>query len=174
MKKVLLVIFSILIFGCSSSYPNRNITGLNLPQMQGKPLTEQAFSIPDMFTSKNTLLLIGYKQDSQFDIDRWLIALDMTNTNVTAYEIPAIQGMFPRMFSTVINNGMRAGIPKELWGGVITLYSDGEKMQMFTGNENENNARVLLLDQTGKILYFYDRGFSVQALKDLRDTLQVS
>ncbi|MFT5294627.1 MAG: hypothetical protein ACI9YH_000633, partial [Colwellia sp.] len=57
-------------------------------------------------------MLVGYKQNSQFDIDRWLIGLDMTETKVDAYEIPTIQGLFPRMFSTLIDNGMRKGIPK--------------------------------------------------------------
>ncbi|MBU2972566.1 hypothetical protein KO527_24840 [Pseudoalteromonas sp. C2R02] len=174
MKLLICLILTIIITGCSTAFPNKNITGLTLPEMAGETLTQKEVSLPSMFATKNTLLLVGYKQNSQFDIDRWLIALDMTNTDVKAYEIPAIQGMFPRMFSTVINDGMRAGIPKELWGGVVTLYADGEKMQAFTGNEKGNNARILLIDQTGKILYFYDRGFSVQALNDLRDVLKQS
>jgi len=174
MKLLICLILTIIISGCSTAFPNQNITGLTLPEMAGETLAQKEVSLPSMFTTKNTLLLVGYKQNSQFDIDRWLIALDMTNTDVKAYEIPAIQGMFPRMFSTVINDGMRAGIPKELWGGVVTLYSDGEKMQAFTGNEGGNNARVLLIDETGKVLYFYDRGFSVQALNDLRDILKQS
>jgi hypothetical protein len=106
-------------------------------------------------------------QNTQFDIDRWLIGLDMKEVDVVAYELPAIAGMFPRMFSTKIDDGMRRGIPKELWGGVITIYKDGEKVQEFTGNENPNNARVMLLDAQGKIVYFYDRGFSVKALNEL-------
>jgi cytochrome oxidase Cu insertion factor (SCO1/SenC/PrrC family) len=72
------------------------------------------------------------------------------------------------MFSTFIDNGMRKGIPKELWKGVVTVYEDGDMIQRFTGNINPNNARVMLLDAQGKILYFYDRGFSVAALKDVR------
>ncbi|MFB1016368.1 MAG: hypothetical protein QMC51_12040, partial [Alteromonadaceae bacterium] len=111
------------------------------------------------------------KQNSQFDIDRWLIGLDMTATDVDVYEIPTIQGLFPRMFNTMIDNGMRKGIPKALWKGVITVYEDGEKIQAFTGNEKPNNARVLLLDENGVILYFYDQGFSVNALNELRRLL---
>jgi hypothetical protein len=119
----------------------------------------------------NVVLLLGYEQDSQFDIDRWLIGLDMTETKIKAYEIPTIQGLLPRMFQSAIDDGMRKGIPKELWGGVITIYGDGAKVQKFTGNENPNNARVLLLDQMGKVVYFHDRGFSVQALNELRDKI---
>lgn len=170
--RLLSLLFLILcISACSTRYENREINGETLPIMLGQTLEKESVEIPTLFESKLTLLLVGYKQDTQFDIDRWLIGLDMTNTKVDAYEIPAIQGMFPRMFKTQINNGMRAGIPKALWKGVITLYQDGETMQAFTGNENANNARVILINKQGKVLYFYDRGFSVGALNALRSVI---
>ena len=46
----------------------------------------------------------------------------MTETKVDVYEIPTIQGLFPRMFSTMIDNGMRKGIPKELWKALAREY----------------------------------------------------
>lgn len=160
---------------CSSTYKNKNVAGDTVPLMLGETLEKSSVEIPAMFNGSVSLLLVGYKQNSQFDIDRWLIGLDMTKTKIDAYEIPAIQGMFPRMFKTQINEGMRKGIPKELWKGVITLYEDGDTMQAFTGNENGNNARIILIDETGKIIYFYDRGFSVTALNELRSAiLQIS
>lgn len=157
--------------GCSSQYPNKNVTGQQFPSVVGQSLEKEKVSIPNDFQEEFTLLLVGYKQDSQFDIDRWLIGLDMTKTKVAVYEIPTIQGMFPRMFSTMIDNGMRKGIPKAMWRSVITVYKQGDLIQSFTGNEKPNNARVLLLNSTGKILYFYDEGFSVDALNSLRDEL---
>jgi hypothetical protein len=75
------------------------------------------------------------------------------------------------MFKSSIDEGMRKGIPKELWGGVITSYGDGATVQAYTGNENPNNARVLLLNPMGRVIYFYDRGFSVLALNELRDKI---
>jgi hypothetical protein len=172
MRILLISLLAILSVGCSTQYPNQDVTGQNFPVISGQSLEKETVSIPKDFTAINTLLLVGYKQDSQFDIDRWLIGLDMTQTVVDTYEIPTIQGLFPRMFSTTIDNGMRKGIPKALWKGVITVYQDGESVQAFTGNENGNNARVILINKSGKILYFYDDGFSVAALNDLRDSLQ--
>lgn len=166
-----LLLIPILLSACSSHYENKSISGKTLPTMLGQTLEKQDVEIPTMFNAELNLLLIGYKQNSQFDIDRWLIALEMTETQIDSYEIPAIQGMFPRMFKTQINNGMRSGIPKELWKGVITLYQDGETMQTFTGNKNPNNARIMLINQQGKILYFYDRGFSVNAINELKKVI---
>jgi hypothetical protein len=161
----------LLLAGCSTTYPNKQITGLDFIKVAGSSLQSETANIPGMFEGQTTLLLLGYVQNSQFDIDRWLIGLDMTKTNVPTYEIPAIQGMVPRFFKTTIDDGMRKGIPKELWKGVITVYKDGERLQQFTGNTNPNNARVVLLNSSGKVVYFYDRGFSVDALKSLREKL---
>lgn len=171
MRITLILIASLIFSGCSTTYTNQNVVGKMFPNVSGQSLEKEQVNIPTDFKEDFTLLLVGYKQNSQFDIDRWLIGLDMTGTNVAAYEIPTIQGMFPRMFSTFIDNGMRAGIPKSLWKGVITVYNDGDKVQAFTGNESPNNARVILLNKTGEILYFYDEGFAVAALNELRALL---
>lgn len=171
MRFLFVFIFSLFCIGCVATYPNKDVAGQVFPTVSGENLNRDIVAIPQAFLGNNTLLLIGYKQDAQFDIDRWLIGLDMTQTQVAVYELPTIAGMFPRMFSTVIDNGMRAGIPKSLWNGVITIYQDGEKIQAFTGNVNPNNARVVLLNHEGKILYFYDQGFAVSALKTLRTIL---
>ncbi|WP_076419405.1 hypothetical protein [Colwellia sp. UCD-KL20] len=171
MRVFFLALLVLIVTGCSSTYSNQQITGKTFPSVTGQNLEKKQVSIPEDFKGDFTLLLVGYKQNSQFDIDRWLIGLDMTETKVDVYEIPTIQGLFPRMFSTMIDNGMRKGIPKELWKGVVTVYEDGEKVQIFTGNENPNNARVLLLDKNGIIVYFYDDGFSVDALNQVRSFL---
>ncbi|XQW84745.1 hypothetical protein ACOYR1_16690 [Thalassotalea piscium] len=174
MRSTLLIIIIFFTLGCSQQYRNQSVIGQTFPSVSGQSLEKNKINIPEHFKDKFTLLLIGYKQNSQFDIDRWLIGLDMTNTQVAVYELPTIQGLFPRMFSTLIDNGMRAGIPKALWNGVITVYQDGDKIQSFTGNEAPNNARVILLDKAGKVLYFYDDGFSVSALNQLRERLTAS
>ncbi|RPA64481.1 hypothetical protein EGC86_04230 [Shewanella frigidimarina] len=169
--RFLMIIAVVLLSACSTSYPNQAITGQDFPSVTGQTLEKESMALPDDLQGKMSLLLIGYKQDSQFDIDRWLIGLDMTQTQVAVYEVPTIQGLFPRMFSPLINNGMRAGIPKPLWKGVVTIYKDGDQVQAFTGNENPNNTRVVLLNEQGKVIYFYDQGFSVDALNQLRALL---
>ena len=166
-----LLLMSVLFYGCATTYTNQNPEGEMFPTVSGESLEKNEIEMPEYFSGEKVILLIGYKQDSQFDIDRWLIGLDMTKITAKVYELPTIQGLFPRMFSTFIDEGMRKGIPKEMWGGVITIYGDGAEIQEFTGNENPNNARVMALDENGKIIYFYDRGFAVAALNEVRAKL---
>lgn len=177
-NSALVIILLLLTTACSNLYRNNQyLVGEKFPQVAGQTLDKVDVLLPEHFDNRPTLLLIGYVQDSQFDIDRWLIGLDMTQTDIGVYELPAIRGMFPRMFKTQINNGMRRGIPKDLWKGVITLYKNGDLIQKITGNTNPNNARCVLLDAEANIRFFYDQGFSVAALTQLRqavDTLKQS
>lgn len=166
------LIVVLLATGCSTQFSNKNPIGKIFPTVAGQTLTKEQVVLPAHFDQQPVVILLGYVQNAQFDIDRWLIGLDMTKTEASIYELPTIAGMFPRFFKTQIDNGMRAGIPKSLWKGVITIYDDGEKVQQFTGNENPNNARVVILDKAGTIRFFYDQGFSVAALNELRDTLE--
>jgi hypothetical protein len=145
--------------------------GEMFPSISGQSLDKNTISFPKHVTGKNVVLMLGYVQDSQFDIDRWLIGLDMRKTQVDVFELPTIQGMFPRFFKTQIDNGMRRGIPKELWKGIVTIYGDGDRVQAFTGNMNPNNARIILLDKSGEIKFFYDGGFSVNAMNSLINIL---
>ncbi|MBM4292486.1 MAG: hypothetical protein FJ138_14510 [Deltaproteobacteria bacterium] len=156
---------------CSAPLPNRAPTGEALPEVRGEALDGRAWTLPRDWRGEPVVAVLGFVQDSQFDIDRWLIGLDMTQTAARVYEVPTIRGLAPRVFSAKINEGMRGGIPRALWGGVITVYADGERLQRFTGSERPRNARVLLLDAEGVVRYFNDEGFSVGGLNALRAAL---
>ncbi|MCB9558047.1 MAG: hypothetical protein H6707_18175 [Deltaproteobacteria bacterium] len=171
-RSLALALASIALLLCScQSLPRRNPTGEMFPTVRGNALDGRAWKLPGDLRGKPTLLLIGYKQDSQFDIDRWLLGIEQLGLKITAIELPTIAGMFPRMFSTRIDSGMRRGIPKALWGGVITIYGDAKTIQRFTGTENALNARVILLDGRGKVAFFYDEGFAIAPLRRLEQAL---
>ena len=170
---IVLLFVCICCTACHTKYPNQSPLKQSFPIVQGKSLDGKTWNIPKDFKAQPTLLLVGYVQKSQFDIDRWLIGLDMYDVQVQAFELPCIEGLFPKMFKSKINAGMRRGIPKFLWKGVITIYQNSERILKFTGNENPNNARVILLDHNGKVVDFHDEGFSVQGLKALKTKIDL-
>ena len=157
--------------GCSTTYERRDPTGEVFPSVEGTALDDKEWRLPEDFAGAPVLILVGYKQDSQFDIDRWLLGLREAKVKVRVYEVPTIPGLAPRIFSGYIDSGMRSGIPSEDWGGVITLYGDASAVARFTGNENGLPARVLLLDKAGKVVFFHDRGYSLGTLGKLEEAL---
>jgi hypothetical protein len=173
MKAFLSSIFALIFLsGCASyNYPAQVKLGEPMIDIQGESLAGEPKQIPTDFNGQPTLLLFGYVHKSQFDIDRWLIGLNMRQADVVIYEIPAIKNIIGRMFSTRFDDAMREGIPKDLWREVITVYKDGDKTQKYTGNLSPKNARVMLLDAQGNVVHFYDEGFSVAALNGVLDAL---
>jgi len=156
---------------CSTSYPRRDPTGEVFPSVRGTALDDREVALPEVGTGAPMLLLIGFEQNAQFDLDRWLLALSEAKVDVRAYEVPTIPGMIPGMISGVIDGGMRRGIPEEDWGGVVTVYGDAAQVAQFVGNEDGLTGRVLLLDGEGRVVFFHDRGYSVGTLQRLRDAV---
>jgi len=149
-------------FGCSSPIPNRDPLGERFPDVEGRDLQERKRSLPAEHAGAPVLYLVGTVQETQFDIDRWLIGLLQLETPIRFLEVPTIPGLFPELFlQGTIDGGMREGIPSEDWGGVVTLYADdAERVVEFLGTTVPRNARVLLLDAGGRVRWFHDRGFS--------------
>ncbi len=166
-KQLFLLLMIMFISACSATFQNKVPVDQVFPSVQGYTLSGDEWRIPEDFQDEIVVLLIGYKQKSQFDIDRWMIGLDQRGVKAEVFELPVIQGFLPRLFAKQIDAGMRSGIPDELWRVVITVYNDSLSILDFLGNEDPLNARVLVLGKRGRVMYFHDRGFSVFALNEL-------
>lgn len=159
-----------LLTGCAGSIDNRNPTGERFPSVVGESLAGEQVALPDALEGAPAILLIGYKQDTQFDIDRWLMGFAQARVDARILEIPTIPGLVPSMLSGWIDDGMRSGIPRDDWRIVVTLYGAAAKpVARFTGNENGNNARVIVLDGGGKVVLFEDAGYSVRRALEIVD-----
>ena len=167
----LLAVGAVLPFGCVSTYPRRNPVGEVFPTVTGEALDGTEVTLPDVGAGAPMLLLVGYKQNSQFDLDRWLVPLLDQQVDVRVYEVPTIPGLIPGMVAGSIDSGMRRGIPEEDWAAVVTVYGDGEQITRFLGNENPMPGRIVLLDAEGRVVWFHDRGFSGRKFQELRTVL---
>jgi hypothetical protein len=168
----LLILLSFGSASCGSAYSARNPIHESFPEIRGNTLTGDSLVLPDALSGHSAILLIGYQQRSQFDIDRWLLGLTTSKTKVDLYELPAILGFVPGLFARGIDDGMRSGIPEEDWAQVITVYDDAEKLAQFTGNKNGLPGRIVLIGPLGKVRYFHDRGFSIGALNQLLQVIE--
>lgn len=155
--------------GCSTSVPRKEPGAQAFPAVHGTSLEGKPIALPQDLQGAPAILLIGYVQEAQFDIDRWILGLKQLGCSVRLLEVPTIAGMMPGLASNFIDSGMRRGIPKEDWPSVVTIYNDAEKILSLTGNENPRNTRVFLLDKQGTIRWFFDRGYSADQVITLHD-----
>lgn len=165
---------ALLAASCRSTWDRRDPTGEVFPDVRGTSLAGDDVALPSAFRGRPVVLLVGYEQFTQFDLDRWLLGLTEAGVAVDVREVPTLPGLAPRAFSGFIDGGMRRGIPSEDWGSVVTVYGDAPKIAAFTGNRDGLPGRILLLDGEGRVAFFHDRGFSVGALKRLRDAIDAA
>jgi hypothetical protein len=158
--------------GSTRVYPNRNPTGEAFPTVVGQSLEEVSTEMPAAFAGAPAVLLIGYKQNAQFDIDRWLMGLLQAEVDARIVEIPTIPGLLPSFASGWIDDGMRSGIPREDWGVVVTLYGDAARpVAELTGTERGRLARVVVLDASGTIVWFDDAGYSARKAMEVAEVV---
>lgn len=152
---------------CATTVPNRDPSGQRFPDLVGTSLAGERTALRPASRADERgprVLLVGYTQRAQFDIDRWLLGLAQADTPVRGLEVPAIAGWWPGLFADRIDAGMRRGIPEEDWPSVVTLYDGADRIVALTGNERPDNARVLLLDRDGRVVFFHDAGYSTASL----------
>ena len=158
---LLIAVLAATLAGCDATLPNRDPTGEVFPTVSGESLSEEPAELPSELAGEPAILLIGYKQEAQFDIDRWLMGILQAEIGVRVLEVPTIPGLVAKMASGYIDGGMRGGIPAEDWSIVVTLYGDAAKpVAEFTGTTNGQIARVLVLDSDGRVAWFDDKGYS--------------
>lgn len=158
---------------CSTQYERPGTLPKKFPRVSGAALTGESVTLPDQFSGSPVVILIGYVQRAQFDIDRWILGLMQTGVQTNIIEVPTITGMAPSIVSEFINDGMRSGIPEEDWRTVITLYDDAaEKVKTAFGTERPQSASVVLLDAAGKITWFSNRGYSATQVLELTDRIR--
>lgn len=166
-----LLLGTLLLASCSApSLPRRNPVGETFPTVQAELLTGDPIELPSELAGQPAILLVGYEMETQFDLDRWILGLVQLKSEARILEVPTIPGLVPGLISNTIDQGMREGIPSEDWLAVATVYGAGAaRIAEFTGNESPLNGRILLLDSSGNIAWFHDRGYSAGKLMQLHE-----
>lgn len=174
MRQITALLLSFLILGCSSTVVNTpsDLTSKTFPRVAGNSLAKEPIVIPDSYRGKNTVLLVGYQQKAQFDIDRWILGILQADVPVQIVEVPTIAGMMPQMVQGFIDGGMRSGIPEKDWASVVTVYEDADKIISAIGNERPQSAHAVLLDKDGKIVWSSNQGYSAGQILELKELVQ--
>ena len=133
--------------------------GRRFPSVTGNALSRAAVRLPEDLSGAPAVLLAAYRRGTQTDIDRWRVFLEREAPGLAVYELPVIPSFAWRPLAGVIDDGMRGGVPRALWGNVITLYREGGVVRDFLGDRGGYRAHVALLDAHGVVRWFGAGGF---------------
>jgi hypothetical protein len=148
------------------------------PKVIGEDLLKNIIEIPHDLHGGRNILIVAFKQWHQKIVNTWVPFLeDLVGkmSDLEFYEIPTIRRM-NFLYRSIINGGMRAGIPShETRGRTITLYIDKKPFRKALDIADEDDVHIFLIEREGKILWSAMGAFTpekgtslVEALHDSR------
>lgn len=149
-----------------------NIIGRPFPKITSKSLAGDVVILPEISEGKVTLICIAFVRREQEMLDSWAEPFEQEfgkDIKFAIYEVPMINAAW-KVFSWIIDSGMRGGIHVEKHGNVVTFYGDYSDYQESLEMEDTNFAYVFLLDQKGFIRW-RGKGYSnPKTIKELIET----
>lgn len=128
----------------------------HFPMISGFNLNRQEFEFPRDFSGELNLVIVPFQQYQQRIVNTWIPfaqEVEQTFPGFIYYELPTIQEM-PVLSRTLINEGMRAGIPDQTARErTITLYLDKDQFKSALDIPSENDIHLFLVDRDGNILW---------------------
>ncbi|KPL22008.1 MAG: hypothetical protein AMJ93_08215 [Anaerolineae bacterium SM23_84] len=137
----------------------------NFPNVTGKNLLREQVTLPEDLSGDFNVLVIAFQRWHQGMIETWvtfLRELERSLPSVRYYELPILE-RFNASSRTVINEGMRAGIPDPLSRErTITLYVDKATFRRALDLPDEDTIYVLLVDRTGRVVWRAEGGLTAE------------
>ena len=133
---------------------------MTFPTVNGSNLLRQKLTLPLDFQGRFNLVFVAFQQWQQREVDSWMALaseLEESFDGLAVYELPTIQSK-NFFYKTLINEGMRAGIPNpKSREHTITLYLDKADFRNALDMTDEAHIYILVIDRQGNE-YFRTRG----------------
>jgi len=128
--------------------------GDRFPEVKGKLLTGESFTLPNDVEGKVTFLVTGYVQEAQYTIEEWTKPVQARfddSDDFKLLEVPMIEG--PSLLRWYGDWVMRPGIPENFHDNVLTYYGKMDDYYQLFGSESKQDVHVFILDKNGLIRY---------------------
>lgn len=138
------------------------VIGTSFPKIKAVSLAHAEVTLPDAAKGRVTLIAIAFQRQAQRMLDSWLLPFEEAFGNeagFTVYEVPMIKGFVFKLMARTIDAGMRAGIPKQKHGHVVTYYGNAANYRRILAIEDKSLGYVFLLDNDG-IIRWCGHGFA--------------
>jgi len=126
--------------------------GSPFPPVRGHTLEGKEVKIPASSFGRVTLVVLVFARAAQGQVDSWIHPFERElchERGFMYYEVPMIASTWGRMFSGVIDAGMRAGTDPAVHPHVVTYYGDYGMYASILALEDPSMCYPFLLDKRG-------------------------
>ncbi len=143
---------------------------MDFPVAEGFNLQRQRVLLPSGLEGDLNIVIIAFQRWQQAMIESWLPfveELERTHSGVRYYELPTLERL-NSLSRTLINEGMRAGIPDaRSRQRTITLYVDRAAFRGALELPDENTVYVLLVNRQGRVVWRAEGALTVDKSQSL-------
>lgn len=130
-------------------------TAQTIPHTEAEALSGRKVVLPEDFSGHTAVLIVGFSRSGGDSARRWGKQLSQDRArekNLRVYSVAELQDA-PKMVRGMIKHGMRGGLSKEEQNFFVVLDQDEDAWKKATDFADTNDAYILLVDSTGKILW---------------------
>jgi hypothetical protein len=147
---------------------------MQFPNVKGRNLLQQNFSLPEDFDRPFTIVLLCFTMEQQLEVNTWLEflgELKETHRDLEVYELPTLSKR-TLLEQWLLDGWMRQGIPDQRTRATtITLYVNLREFANHLELPHLDSIFVVLVDRNGFVLHREAGAFSHE--KSLRLTAQL-
>lgn len=152
----------------------RLAVGDTLPGLEGRTLSGQRVTLPEVAGGRIALVALGFSYASRIPVEAWAERFRERyggDTTLVLYEVPMIGGL-GRMAGFFIDRGMRRGTPRELHDFVVTVYGDTRPWQRRLGVDDRDTAHLVLLGSDGRVAWTHSGSPEPDAVEEMARTVE--
>lgn len=147
---------------------------MRFPEVASRDLEGRERVLPDDLPAGPRVLLVAFQRWHQLLVDSWGAGLDglvEEFPGLTVWEVPALSRAYA-LGRFYIDGGMRAGIPNiDTRRHTLTAYTDLNKLAQNLELPDLGTIYVLLLDETGEVVWRQSGEASAEKVASLREAL---
>jgi len=145
-----------------------------LPRLQEENLAGQQVVLPDAVAGKVAVLVFGFSRASQNSTGAWMKHLREDfgkSAGLDLYQLPVLEEA-PRLIRGMITSGMKKGVPEAERATFVPVMHNEADLKKLVNYKEADDAYVIVLDRTGKIVYQAHSGPDASGYAELRSKLQ--
>jgi hypothetical protein len=153
--------------GCNV-VPSRDPTGESLPDAAGRTLAGDRITLAGALDGRPAVFFLPFTGDAQLDGDRWALGLHQLGTPIRTFELGVVPSTAGVLLAPVVDHARRKARAEVTWPTTLVFIGDpADAIATQTGMGRAEFVRVLLVDGSGRIVWFNDEGFTPDRVADL-------
>ena len=145
-----------------------------LPRLQEENLAGQQVVLPGAAAGRVAVLVFGFSRASQNSTGAWMKHLREDfgkSAGFALYQLPVLEEA-PRLIRGMITSGMKKGVPEAERPHFSPVMHHEAELKKLVNYKEADDAYLVVLDRTGKIVYQAHSGPDASGYAELRAKLQ--